>query len=143
MYNGGHFFWDIQTIGELDWLLARLGNHHPAVVLLYWEQFELSRSQLDGLRWRTDAIGEKLLGTGRYHFLRTGLQQGKREIGAWWNISPLEVLSIRLFKAISNDRFLPNPIAIRSTKPIFRSGQRILFLDEEVAPESPLLPGRR
>ncbi len=132
MYNGGRFFWDLQTIRELDWLLARLGNHRPAVVLLYWEQLELARSQLDGLHWRTDAAGESLFGKDRYTFLRGSLQIGKREMWAWWNISPLEILCIRLLKAVGNDRLLPNRYKAAVEERRLPGGQRILFLREEV-----------
>lgn len=132
MYNGGRFFWDPQTLRELDWLLARLGNHRPSVVLLYWEQAEHARSQLDRLRWRTDGIGEGLFGKEPYGLLRSTLQSSKRAFGAWWNISPLEVLCIRLFKAVSNDYLLPNQYKGSVEQRRLPGGERILFLDEEV-----------
>jgi SGNH hydrolase-like domain, acetyltransferase AlgX len=132
MYNGGRFWWDPQTIRELDLLLARLGNHHPAVVLLYWEQVEQARSQLDGTHWRTDTIGEKLIGKYGYWSIRNNLQNGKREFGAFWNISPLEIFCVRFFKSISNDRLLPNGYRNAVEERKLPGGQRILFLEEEV-----------
>lgn len=130
-YNGGRFFWDVATIDELDWLLARLGNPHPTVVALFWEQAEVWPAQLDGIPWRTDKIGRRLLGETRYRTLRQDLQDGRREVGAFWNISPLEVLSIRFFKQLSNDRFLPNPYKGAVVERRLPNGSRLLILNDE------------
>ena len=132
MYNGGRYFWDLQTIDELDWLLARLGNRHPAVVLLYWEQFEHTRSQLDGLPWPTDRVLEKLIGKRGNETFRDALKSGRRELAAFTSISPIEVLSIRFFKLLSNDRVLPNRYRSTIEERTLPDGAPFLLLDQEV-----------
>lgn len=132
MYNGGHFYWDPQGLDALDWLLANLGGQRPAIVLLEWEQFDHDRAQLDGLPWRVDAQGAALLGQNRYREFRTDVQYAKRYLTSLWTVSPIEIGSIRFFKAIANDRVLPNPykesIAARS----LGDGRRLLMLKDEV-----------
>ena len=133
MYNGGHFWWDPQNLPALDWLVARFHGQHPIVVLLEWEQFTHRITDLEGLPWKTDRIGTALLGHDRYWALRAEAQYRKRFLYALWNISPLEVLSIRLFKRLSDDRILPN--RYRGSVVAFRTprGDRLLCLEDEVA----------
>jgi hypothetical protein len=146
-YNGGRFFWDLQTFDELDWLLARLGNRHPAVFLIYWEDLDFHRSQLDGLHWPTDRPGERVLGKIRYHQIRTAVQDAKRAFTAFWNISPLEVLSIRFYKALANGRILPNRYERSVEQRTLPDGRRLLLLDEETAqvlhPPGPAIVNQR
>ncbi len=132
MYNGGHFWWDPQNLRALDWLLGRFPGQHPVVVLLEWEQFTHRLSEVEGAPWKTDRIGTALLGHDRYWDLRTEAQFVKRYLTGVWNISPLEVLSIRLFKRISDDRILPN--RYRDSVAAFRTprGDRLLCLKQEV-----------
>ena len=132
MYNGGHFFWDPPGVQCLDDLLAKTEGQKPTVVLLEWEQFDHDLAQLDGRPWRLDGPGKALLGAERYTQLRGDLQFAKRYLNAVWNISPLEVLSIRLFKSLSNDVILPNRYRQAVEARTLPGGQRILFLTDEV-----------
>ncbi len=132
MYNGGHFFRDKPGPEPIHDLLQKAGHQRPMVVLLEWEQAERDRSQLEGLPWRTDAIGRQLLGSDRYARLREDLQYGKRFLSAVWSISPLEILSIRFFKGLSNDSILPNPYRAQVVERKDAAGRRILFLRDEV-----------
>lgn len=131
-YNGGRFWWDIQTFDELDWLLERVGNHHPTVVLLYWEDQLLIRPHLDGVPWRIDRPGERLFGKERFHSFHTAVQNARRVFGAFWSISPLEVLSIRFYKRLSNDVILPNRYAATVEQRTLPDGTRFLLLDDEI-----------
>ncbi len=133
MYNGGHFWWDPEDFATLEWLANHFPGQHPTVVLLEWEQVNHRATDLDGTPWKPDRIGTALLGHDRYWQVRTEGLYLKRRMHAMWNMSPLEVLSIRLFKRLSDDRILPN----RSRESVvpFRTprGDRLLFLKEEVA----------
>jgi hypothetical protein len=132
MYNGGHFWWDPENFTTFEWLADQFPGQHPVVVLLEWEQMNHRVSEVEGTPWKPDRIGTALLGRGRYWPVRTEALYLKRRLNAMWNISPLEVLSIRLFKRLSNDRILPN--RYRDNVAPFRTarGDRLLFLNEEV-----------
>jgi hypothetical protein len=132
MYNGGHFFWDLQGLDALDWLLGKLNHQHPALVLLEWEQAEHEISNLVGLPWKTDRAGMALLGTDRYQQVRRDVQYARVYLNAVLNISPLEVLSIRAFKSLCNDQILPNRYRQAVVERAMPNGKRILFLRDEV-----------
>jgi hypothetical protein len=131
-YNGGHFFWDLQGLDALDWLLGQLGHQHPAVVLLEWEQAGHEISNLVGLPWKIDRPGKAILGPERYQRLRTNVQYSRIYLSAFWFISPLEVLSVRTFKSLCDDRILPNRYRQAVVPKQLPDGKRILFLKDEV-----------
>lgn len=132
VYNGGHFWWDPLNLRSLDWLTDHLGGTRPGVVMLHWEDADPDPRTLQPGSRRPDRVGRKLLGRDRYRDFRDFTDYARRYAGAVWGISPVEVLSIRLFKALSNDRVLPNryKAAVRSRE--LPGGRRILFLEEEV-----------
>ena len=132
MYNGGHFYWDFQGLDALDWLVEHLNHQHPAVVLLEWEQAEHEISNLVGLPWKVDRPGAAILGADRYHRLRNDVQYSRIYLTALTFVSPLEVLSIRAFKSLCNDRILPNRYSHAVVEKQLPCGRRILFLKEEV-----------
>jgi hypothetical protein len=132
MYNGGHFFWDPIGLDALDWLLGKLGNQRPAVVLLEWEDSDHEISQLEGLPWRMDRPGRALLGPQRYHQFREDVQYFRRYANALTFLSPLEILCVRLDKRLEDDRILPNPYSAKVVVKQLPDRKRILFLKEEV-----------
>ena len=131
-YNAGHFYWDPETLETLDATLAALGHPRPAVLLIHWEDFDPRLQHIDGAGWPTDGPGEAILGRVRYQEWRDELQYARRRLTAWWNISPLEVLSIRLFKWLSDGRILPNPYAANVAARSLPGGRRLLLLREEI-----------
>ena len=132
MYNGGHFFWDQPGPLPLLELVRQSGGQKPIVVLLEWEQFDHIRSQLEGGVWRLDGLGRATFGPARYAQLKDDLRWGKLLLTARLSISPLEVLSTRFFKSISNDRILPNRYRSSVVERTDPRGNRLLFLAAEV-----------
>jgi len=133
VYNGGHFWWDPLTLESLDWLTGRLKSPRSAVVMIYWEDADLEPQSLHPKARRVDRLVEKVVGRGRFGSLRDDLEYARRYAKAVWSISPVEVLSIRLYKALSNDRILPNRYRSAVEARTLPGGERMLFLEEEVA----------
>jgi SGNH hydrolase-like domain, acetyltransferase AlgX len=131
MYNGGHFFWDPMGLDALEWLTKKLGSQRPVIVLLEWEQFDHQITQLEGLPWRLDRPGQALLGVPRYRQWRDDIQYARRYANALTFVSPLEILSVRFYKKIYNDRVLPNHYREAVIERQLPGGKRILFLKDE------------
>ena len=132
MYNGGHFWWDPQNLPSLDYLLDHLKGPKSAVVMLCWEDADFLPSHLPGTQWPAAKLARPLLGAKRNAQLAGAWEYGRRFSTAVWNISPMEVLSIRAFKRISNDKILPNRYKAAVVPRTLPNGQDILYLDEEV-----------
>ena len=133
VYNGGHFWRDPLTLESLDWLTGRLKGPRSAVVMIYWEDADPDPQGLHPKARRVDRYGERLLGRDRFRSLRDDAEYARRYARAVWSISPVEVLSIRLYKALSNDRVLPNRYRSAVEARTLPGGERMLFLEEEVA----------
>lgn len=130
-YNGGRFFWDPLTYRQLEWMLGRFQPAHPAILALAWEQTDYELSQLEGLPWRLDAPGRRILGDERWAEFRETVQYTRRRWSGFWQISPLEIGCVRLFKWFGDDVLLPNRYrAAVESRSI--GGQRMLFLASEV-----------
>ncbi len=133
MYNGGHPSWDQPGPGPLFELVRQSGTQKPIVVFLEWEQFDHLRSQIDGGVSRLDGLGRATFGPDRYARLKGDLRYGKLLFTARFSIPPIEVLSTRLFKSISNDRILPNRYRSAVVERTDPRGHRLLFLAKEVS----------
>lgn len=134
-YNGGRYYWDVQHFIYVDRLLDRLQPRKPAAAIyLYWENFNppLDARQLDPLPWRTDRLGRSVFRNSRYAELRDVFQNQTHKLAAALNVSPLEVLSIRLYKQIASGAILPNPYEPLVASRILPGGKRILFLQSEL-----------
>lgn len=132
MYNGGHFWWDPQDLPSLDWLLDNLKGPRSAVVMLAWEDADFVPAHLSGAQWPGARLARPLVGEKRNARLAGWYEYGRRYLNAIWNISPLEVLSIRSFKKVSNDRILPNPYKAAVVPEKLPNGEDLLYLREEV-----------
>jgi hypothetical protein len=131
-YNAGRFFWDVNLLSGLDYVLDGLGRPRATLIELYWEDFDPSIAHLNRSAWRVDSAGISLLGEARYNALRNEIQFARRNWAAWWSLGPAEVLSTRLIKRISNDRVLPNPYKAGVDVRLLPNGDRIVLLKEEV-----------
>jgi hypothetical protein len=134
-YNAGRFYWDSTHFIYVAKLVDRLKAQKPsAAIYLYWENMNppLDVRQLDPLPWRIDGLGKAAFGESRYAELRERVQYDNRYLTAILSVSPMEVLSTRFFKRLSNGRILPNRYAAAVVSPVLPNGQRILFLQTEI-----------
>jgi hypothetical protein len=134
-YNAGRFYWDSTHFIYVARLVDRLKAQKPsAAIYLYWENMNppLDVRQLDPLQWRIDGLGKAVLGESRYAELRERVQYDNRYLTAILSVSPMEVLSTRFFKRLSNGRILPNRYAAAVVSSVLPNDQRILFLQTEI-----------
>ncbi len=132
MYNGGHFWWDPMNLESLDWLLDHLKGPRSAVIMLIWENTEFQPAHLAGTNWPLARLARPLVGAERNKELAGDYEYTRRYLNAVWNISPLEVLSIRAFKKLSNGVILPNIYQEAAVDQTLPNGQDILYLPEEI-----------
>lgn len=140
VYNAGRFFTDEDGVRQLDELLVKLGADRPAVVCLYLESHErrfLSSYAEDVRRGRDGGgvagrVGTLAFGERRYAELRESVREARRRYGAWWNISPLKIASIRAYKRLYNGSLLPNQAEDRVEARRLPNGERILLNPEKL-----------
>jgi hypothetical protein len=102
VYNAGRFHLDFDGLPELDWLLPKLNPRPEIAIYLHLEHMELSgRPQEESKR----IMGLEVPNPRESLKVRYAV----RLAGTWRHLSPMAILSTRGFKAVSNDRFLPNP----------------------------------
>jgi hypothetical protein len=101
-FNSGRFHLDRDGLPELDWLLSKLDSKPKTAVFLHLEQAGLPPARTKALV----SAGGMSIPDPRQD-LR--FRYAARVLETWQRMSPLEILSTRFFKSISNDRILPNP----------------------------------
>jgi hypothetical protein len=127
VYNGGRYFTDPERLKEMDWLFAKLQMEgRPTVIYVMLETFELSLARELGEK-PVDRVGKRILGVNLYTSLKEEYRFLSRLNTLWWPVSPLRVVSRRLYKSISNDRILPNPYKASVGIRYLPGGQQFLF----------------
>jgi hypothetical protein len=130
-YNGGQFWWDPQTPQFIERLVGELGKGRRSVLMICWEDADFNPQPSGNAHWPTDGIGARMFGS-RYWDLRDSINFTRRYTAGVTNIVPLEVLSIRLFKALSNDVVFPNRYRAAVDARQLPDGRRMLFLNSEM-----------
>jgi hypothetical protein len=138
VYNGGRWHLDeIENLRDLDWLLDRLPVRPRTAILVYLEHedppFHIPTGSSRVLRL-AERVHPELVGPAAR--LRAAYRQSERAFERWWDFSPLEVLTSRVDRAMSNDRILPyvytSPNGTHQlTVP---DGRRMVFRDFETRP---------
>lgn len=129
VYNGGLYHEDDLTVQRLDGLLAALPDRPRAVLFLVVEHEELS-SPPAGRGWAAalarayPAAAPAVVRARRVH---GELREVGRRAARWWAFSPLEVMTARLFRRLSDDRVLPNEYA-RGTRTLTLPDGRPMIL---------------
>jgi hypothetical protein len=111
-YNAGRFHTDdVNNLGKLDWLLARLPARPPVAVLVHLDYETpspppVSRSRLVAAAQRVHPAFVPAAERASNARRRAGWM---REVATrWLRVSPVDIASTRLSKALGNDRLLPN-----------------------------------
>ena len=136
-YNGGRFHTDDRTdLRKLDWLLARLPARPGVAVLVYldYENFEPppppGRSRVVAAAER---VSPALVPAAEGVSVGRRRAQWLREVAArWLRVSPLDVASTRLLKALGDDRLLPNQYAEQVAEMRLPDGSPLLFREFEL-----------
>lgn len=129
-YNAAHPWWVPLRIDSLDWLLDRLGRGRRAVGVLCWEDADFWPEPRDELPSFLQGSAPQLAGS--YRDLLASFRAARTYSTARLRISPLEVLSIRALKSISNDQWLPNHYKSSAEIRFLPNGNRFLFSQTEV-----------
>ncbi len=105
VYDAARFHEDPELPEDMDRLLARLGARPRVAVYVHLEP---NGHTLDWLRpTAIDRLGARVLGD-RFAPLKRSADHALLVTLTWMRVSPLNVLSVRLYKSLSNDRLLPN-----------------------------------
>ena len=112
VYNGGLYHDDDLTVRRVDAILAGLPAPPRVALFLVLEH---ERPTVAEGRARADALAAAYpplaAPAGRVRELLGGAREAGRRVGRWWAFSPLDVLTGRLFRRLSDDRVLPNEYA--------------------------------
>lgn len=105
VYDAARFHEDPEVPEDIDRLIERLGARPRLAVYIHLEP---NGHTLDWLRpTALDRAGTAVLGD-RFVSLKRSADYAVLVTTTWLRISPLNVLCVRLFKSISDDRLLPN-----------------------------------
>lgn len=107
VYNAGRFVLDPERLLEMDWLIARI-KKGPLTIIYVLQELPLPSLDKQHDQKAYDKLGRKLIGADIYTPLKDELRYAKRFIELWSRISPLRITATRAYKALNNDRILPN-----------------------------------
>ena len=136
MYNGGLAGEDALTIRRVDRLLAGLPGRPRTALLLIVEHENLAppprgRGRVAALVAAWPALGPAV---DRGRALRRGVAEARRQVGRRWGYSPLDIVTGRLFRHLSDGRVLPNSYA-RGTRTLTLPDGRPMYVRHyELAP---------
>ncbi len=116
-YNGA----GLNSLADFDWLLDRLPGRPSTAVLVFLED---------------DQPGAPVSGHPalRRATLFDWLGKVQRSLLQWWSVSPLETLSTRLNKLMTNDLILPNEGRLGGRQLRLPDGRPMIFRRYEVRP---------
>jgi hypothetical protein len=135
VYNGGLFHEDDLTVRRLDQILAGLPERPRAVLFLLVEH---ERPTLPGGRERGGALAAAYPAlapaVARAQGVRRELREADRLVRRWWAFSPLDVMTGRVFRRLSDDRVLPNEYARGTRTLTLPDGRPMVLRRYELAP---------
>ena len=129
VYNGGLYHDDDLTLRRPDALLAGLSARPRAVLFLVVEHERPTlpppgRGRMAAL---TAAYPAAAPAIGHVRRVQGELRELGRRVARWWGFSPLDVMTARLFRGLSDDRVLPNEYA-RGTRTLALPDGRPMIL---------------
>jgi hypothetical protein len=139
VYNGGRWHLDeIENLQDLEWLLQRLPVRPRTAIVVYLEHEDPPFYVPTGGN-RAVALAERVHPrlvdpAAQIHAIYRGARQYERRFARWWDFSPLEVLTTRVQRSISNDRILPNVYRNGSHELRLPDGRGMVFREFETRP---------
>jgi hypothetical protein len=133
VFNGGRFFADPERLLEIDWLLSRIRRGPMAVVYVLLEGTYLPSLGRQHDQKSYDKLAGAIIGSEMYTPIKDTLRFAHRSFHLWSRISPLEIVSTRWYKTLSNDYILPNTYRQNVIERKLPDGRRFLLDRSHVA----------
>jgi hypothetical protein len=137
-YNAARWHLDeFDSMRDLDWLLGQLPRRPRVAIVVYLEHENPDGPPRSPRRTRraVSALPDFLAAPVQAADAAYGrARRLVRGISRWWEFSPLDIMATRLYRAIANDRVLPNRYREGGRQLTLPDGRSMIFREYEVAP---------